>query len=77
VRDRGIFSNYTYPSYITDEILKLLGNVVVARQVPISMMQYRSLRMSCGDTVTKVSGQRIEGYPGPPIFVAIPVYYIT
>jgi hypothetical protein len=28
VRDRGIFSNYTYPNYITDELLKLLGNMV-------------------------------------------------
>jgi len=25
---RGLFSDYTYPSYITDELLELLGNVV-------------------------------------------------
>ncbi|KAH9979627.1 hypothetical protein BJV74DRAFT_858343 [Russula compacta] len=28
VRDRGIFSNYTYPDYITKELLELLGKMV-------------------------------------------------
>jgi len=28
VRNRGIFSNFKYPDYITEELLKLLGNMV-------------------------------------------------
>jgi len=34
IRDRGVFSNYTYPGYITKELLELLGNMVEGQAYP-------------------------------------------
>ena len=34
IRDRGIFSNYTYPGYITKKLLELLGNIVKGQVNP-------------------------------------------
>jgi Family of unknown function (DUF6535) len=34
VRDRGIFSNFTYPKYITKELLELLGKMVEGQTNP-------------------------------------------
>ena len=44
IRDRGIFSNYTYPSYITTELLKLLGTVVGGQASPYIDAAWEELR---------------------------------
>jgi hypothetical protein len=44
IRDRGIFSNYTYPGYITRELLELLGNVVEGQANPCIDATWDELR---------------------------------
>ena len=44
IRDRGIFSNYTYPSYITKELLELLGNMIKGQANPCIDAAWDELR---------------------------------
>ena len=52
VRDRGIFSNCEYPSYITKELLKLLDNMVKGQSnsyIDAAMEELRDLEWRAGD----------------------------
>ena len=44
IRDRGIFSNYTYPGYITEELLELLGNMIEGKTTPCIDAAWGELR---------------------------------
>jgi len=44
IRDRGVFSNYTYPGYITKELLQLLGNMVEGQANPCIDAAWDELR---------------------------------
>jgi hypothetical protein len=44
IRNRGIFSNYTYPGYITKELLELLGNMVEGQANPCIEAAWEELR---------------------------------
>ena len=44
IRNRGIFSNYTYPGYITKELLELLGNMIEGQANPCIEAAWEELR---------------------------------
>jgi hypothetical protein len=44
IRDRGVFSNYTYPGYITKELLGLLGNMIKGQPNPCIDAAWDELR---------------------------------
>ena len=52
MRDRGIFSNYPYPAYITNELLELLGNMIEGQANPCidsAWGQLRNVEWRIGD----------------------------
>ena len=52
VQDRGIFSTCEYPSYITEELLKLLDNMVkgqASSYIDAAMEELRDLEWRAGD----------------------------
>jgi hypothetical protein len=54
IRDRGIFSNFSYPDYITKELLELLGNMVEGQTDPCidaAWDQLRNVEWRIGDRV--------------------------
>ena len=44
IRDRGVFSNYPYPDYITKELLELLGNMIQGQATPCIDTAWDELR---------------------------------